>query len=237
MANDNMEKSYAEIEKAYDKIKENEHVQRLFEYSKPLLLKMNRLMAYYRCALMEIETKFNVLNEEFSLRYDRNPISNIKSRLKKPESIAEKLKRKGLAQSMRNIEESINDVAGVRVVCSFLDDVYMLAEALLAQDDITLVEMKDYIKNPKPNGYRSLHLIVTVPIFLAHEKRMMKVEIQLRTIAMDFWATLEHQLRYKKDLDFTEKMEAELLMCAEISSELDSRMNGLRAMLQSDMDK
>ena len=237
MSKENMEQSYVEIEKAYDKIKENEQVQRLFEYSKPLLLKMNRLMSYYRCALMEIETKFNVLNEEFSLRYDRNPISNIKSRLKKPESIAEKLRRKGLAQSLQNIEQSINDVAGVRVVCSFLDDVYMLAEALLTQDDITLVETKDYIKNPKPNGYRSLHLIVTVPIFLAHEKRMMKVEIQLRTIAMDFWATLEHQLRYKKDLDFTEKMEAELLMCAEISSELDSRMDGLRSMLQNNIDK
>jgi putative GTP pyrophosphokinase len=184
--------------------------------------------------MMEIETKFNVLNEEFSLQYDRNPISSVKTRLKSPRSIKEKLERKGYDFNINNIENNINDVAGVRVVCSFPDDVYLLANALLAQDDITLVEAKDYIKNPKPNGYRSLHLIVTVPIFLAHEKKTMRVEIQLRTIAMDFWATLEHQLRYKKDLDITEKMEAELLMCAEISAELDSRMDSLRALLQPD---
>lgn len=188
------------------------------------------LMSYYRCAIMEIETKFNVLNEEFSLQFDRNPISSIKSRLKKPRSIQEKLKRKNLPLSVEAIEENLNDVAGVRVVCSFLEDVYLLADALLKQDDITLIEKKDYIANPKPNGYRSLHLIVSVPIFLANEKRMMRVEIQLRTIAMDFWASLEHQLRYKKDTEFTEAMMQELYQCAKISAELDNRMDALRAM-------
>lgn len=188
------------------------------------------LMSYYRCAMMEIETKFNVLNEEFSMRYDRNPISSIKSRLKKPNSIQEKLKRKGLDVSVEAIEENLNDVAGVRVVCSFLEDVYLLADAFLNQDDITLIEKKDYIANPKPNGYRSLHLIVSVPIFLANEKRMMRVEIQLRTIAMDFWASLEHQLRYKKDTVFTEEMMQELYNCAQISADLDARMDALRTL-------
>jgi putative GTP pyrophosphokinase len=190
--------------------------------------KFNKMMAYYRCAMMEIETKFNVLNEEFSLQYDRNPINGMKSRLKNPISMKEKMERKNIPFTIENAEENLNDIAGIRVICSFYDDVYSLAEALLKQDDITLVEMKDYIKNPKPNGYRSLHLIVSVPIFLEKEKRLMKVEIQLRTIAMDFWASLEHQLRYKKDFEFTEEMAKELLYCATLSAELDGRMNKLR---------
>ena len=202
--------------------------------AKIFLQRYNKLMAYYRCAMMEIETKFNVLNEEFSLQYDRNPINGIKTRLKNPVSIKEKLDRKHLAITVDNIEENLNDIAGVRVICVFPDDVYMLAEALLKQDDITLIETKDYIKKPKPNGYRSLHLIVSVPIFLAHEKRAMKVEIQLRTIAMDSWASLEHQLKYKKDFDFSKKMENELFYCAKLSSELDLRMNKLRALVHKD---
>lgn len=206
--------------------------QDIIEYGKPIMQKFSKLMAYYRCAIMEIETKFNVLNEEFSLRLDRNPINSIKSRLKSLPSIREKLMRRNISVSVDAIEQNLNDVAGVRVICSFPDDVYVLADALLKQDDITLVERKDYIKNPKPNGYRSLHLIVTVPIFLAHEKRLMKVEIQLRTIAMDSWASLEHQLRYKKDYEFDEKMAQELLRCAELSAELDSRMDALREIVQ-----
>ena len=193
-----------------------------------------KLMAYYRCAMMKVETKFNVLNEEFSLRYDRNPISSIRTRLKTPPSIQEKLTRRGLDVTVDNIEAHLNDVAGVRVVCSFPEDVYTLARALLSQDDLVLLEKKDYIAHPKPNGYRSLHLIVAVPIFLAHEKRMMRVEIQLRTIAMDFWASLEHQLRYKKDVDFTEDMRKDLKFCAELSAELDRRMDALRELGQED---
>lgn len=197
------------------------------------LNRYQKLMAYYRCAIMEIETKFNVLNEEFSLQYDRNPINGIKGRLKNPVSIKEKLEKTGLPITLTAIEENLNDIAGVRVICAFEDDVYMLAEALLKQDDITLVSKKDYIANPKPNGYRSLHLIVKVPIFLAQEKRIMKVEIQFRTIAMDSWASLEHQLRYKKKAEFTDEMAQELLHCAELSAELDSRMDKLRALVQS----
>ena len=143
------------------------------------------LMAYYRCAIMEVETKFNVLNEQFSLQYDRNPIESIKARVKSFDSILKKVKRKQIPFSLESIEENINDIAGVRVICSFQEDIYMLADCLLQQDDVRLIERKDYIKNPKPGGYRSLHLIIEVPIFLEKEKRPMKVEVQLRTIAME----------------------------------------------------
>ncbi len=137
------------------------------------------LMAYYRCAIMEVETKFNVLNEQFSLQYDRNPIESIKTRVKSFDSILKKVKRKQIPFSLESIEENINDIAGVRVICSFQEDIYMLADCLLQQDDVRLIERKDYIKNPKPGGYRSLHLIIEVPIFLEKEKRPMKVEVQL----------------------------------------------------------
>lgn len=186
------------------------------------------LMVFYKCAMMEIETKFNVLNAEYSLMHDRNPIQSIKTRLKSPRSIRDKLIRRNLPVSVASIEENLTDIAGVRVICSFPDDVYALIRALLRQDDITLIDMKDYIANPKPNGYRSLHIIVEIPIFLEHGKKRVKVEIQLRTIAMDFWATLEHQLRYKKDFDFTDEMMRELKECAEVSAKLDRRMEAIR---------
>lgn len=187
-----------------------------------------KLMSYYRCAMMEIETKLNVLNEEFSWEMDHNPISSIKKRLKSMPSIIGKLERKGHPLSMENIEEHLMDVAGVRVICSFPEDVYAIRDALIRQDDVVLLEEKDYIKNPKPNGYRSLHLIVGIPIFLAKEKKMMKVEVQLRTIAMDFWASLEHQLRYKKNSYFTKEMAEELTECARNSADLDLRMDAIR---------
>ncbi len=218
-----------EIEKEFEQIFENEEAhyliaQRAHEYAK--------LMAYYRCAIMEVETKFKVLNEEFSLRFDRNPIENVKSRLKRPISIRNKLKKYGYPLTMPNIEEHLHDVAGIRVICSFPSDVYTIAEAFLNQDDVTLIAMKDYIKNPKPSGYRSLHLIIKIPIFLAKEKRMMYVEIQLRTIAMDCWASLEHQIHYKKNFNFTEDMAAELAHCADISADLDERMEALRKIVR-----
>ena len=192
----------------------------IYEYVNPQTLKwvkehsenMTNLMAYYKCAIMEVETKLNVLNEEFSLQHDRN---TIKTRLKSILSITEKLERNDLALTTENIEEHLNDVAGIRVICSFTDDVYIIANALLSQDDITLIRKKDYIAHPKDNGYRSFHLLVKVPIFLQNEKKIMKVEVQLRTIAMDVWASLEHQLRYKKDYTFTDEMAEELkkFMC------------------------
>lgn len=219
-----------------DKIIKSESNKPVFDYVNPQTLKwvrdhsenMANLMAYYKCAIMEVETKLNVLNEEFSLQHDRNPINTIKTRLKSFLSITEKLERSGLSLTAENIEEHLSDVAGIRVICSFTDDVYIIANALLKQDDITLIRKKDYIAHPKENGYRSLHLLVNVPIFLANEKKIMKVEVQLRTIAMDVWASLEHQLRYKKDVHFTEDMAAELKKCADLSAELDYRMDRLR---------
>ncbi|MDE7389572.1 MAG: GTP pyrophosphokinase family protein [Lachnospiraceae bacterium] len=188
--------------------------------------KFRRIMIYYKCAIMEVETKFKVLNEQFAVRSEYNPIETIKTRLKSPESIIEKMRRKNIPLRVSFIEEYMFDVAGVRVICPFINDIYYMAECLLKQDDITLIEIKDYIANPKPNGYRSLHLIVEVPIFLENERRLMKVEVQLRTIAMDFWASLEHRLRYKKNFseELSESLSEELKNCAESIADLDKRM-------------
>ncbi|MGN0653438.1 MAG: GTP pyrophosphokinase family protein [Oscillospiraceae bacterium] len=186
------------------------------------------LMAYYRCAIMEVETKFRVLNEELSLEYDRNPIESIKTRLKSMESIADKLMRHDLAMTAENIENHIRDVAGVRVICGFPSDIYTLSEAFLRQDDITLIQCKDYMKNPKPNGYRSLHLIVEIPIFLHDKKKPMMVEVQFRTISMDWWASLEHKIRYKKDVVITEEISNELRECAEAAERLDAKMEQIQ---------
>ena len=195
--------------------------------------KVQKLMSEYRCAILEVKTKFKVLDEQFSLLHERNPIEDIESRLKSPESIFEKLKRKKLPLTIESIEKELFDVAGVRVICSFVDDIYMLADCLLQQDDIKLIKYKDYIKNPKPNGYRSLHLIVEVPIFLQNEKKYMKVEVQLRTIAMECWANLEHKLRYKKNLsEETAILTAqELQECAKLSATLDSKMQKVRNLI------
>ncbi len=189
---------------------------------------------YYECAIMEIKTKFNVLNRQLSLHYDGNPIESIKARMKSIDSLALKVIRKNIPWTLEAVEENINDIAGIRVVCSFEEDIYRLADSFLRQDDITLIEMKDYIKNPKPSGYRSLHLIVSVPIFLENEKKDVKVEVQFRTIAMDFWASLEHKLRYKKDLNpnICEDLAGQLLECAEQSAALDRRMQNIRDCIQ-----
>ena len=201
---------------------------------KDMLERLRRLMSYYRCAIMEIETKFRVLDEQFSSRHERNPIDTIKSRLKSPESILEKLERRGYPKTISSVEQNLTDVAGVRVICPFKDDIYMLADCLLKQDDVKLVLAKDYIKNPKPNGYRSLHLIVETPIFLQDEKRQMKVEVQLRTIAMEFWANLEHKLRYKKNLppSLAEATAKRLHECAEKSALLDDEMQRVRVAIE-----
>lgn len=190
----------------------------------------------YECAIMEIETKFNVLNARFSIKYDGNPIESIHTRLKSWGSIIDKLNRKHLPFSLDSIAKNIFDVAGVRVVCSFVDDIYTLADCLLSQDDIHLIEKKDYIKNPKENGYRSLHLIVEVPIFTEKEPKNMPVEIQLRTIAMDFWASLEHKMRYKKNLneEQLQRLSHEMMYCADRSAELDDRMNHVHEELKKE---
>lgn len=199
----------------------------------------NLLMSYYECAIMEIETKFKVLNHELSLEYDANPIESIKTRVKSYDSILKKIRRKNIALNLDSIEENLRDIAGVRVICSFPDDIYKLAESFLKQDDITLIERKDYIKNPKPSGYRSLHLIVQVPIFLQNEKKMVNVEVQFRTIAMDFWASLDHKMRYKKELsdEEVEILQEELYDCAEQSAALDERMQRIRDRITQKREK
>lgn len=211
------------------------------ENVRQLLYKLDdcrELMAYYSCAIMEIETKFKVLNTQFAIKKSYNPIETIKTRLKSMESIVGKLQRKNLPIDAATIESKLHDVAGVRVICPFISDIYMLADCLLEQDDITFVQRKDYIKNPKKNGYRSLHLIVEIPIFLQGEKRFMKVEIQFRTIAMDFWASLEHRLRYKKELDgeVASRISAELMDCAENSATLDLRMERVKNAIEGEKE-
>ena len=193
------------------------------------------LITYYKCAIMEVETKFRVLNAEFSLQYDRNPIENISSRIKSMDSLIRKVRKKNIPLSLESIEENITDIAGIRVVCSFPEDIYMLADCLTKQDDIRVIETKDYIKNPKPSGYRSLHLIVEIPIFLKEKKKPMKVEVQFRTIAMDFWASLEHKLRYKKNIpqDKADRLSERLYECARISAELDAEMQSIRDDLEN----
>ncbi len=197
---------------------------------------MKILMSYYRCAMFEIETKFRVLNEQFSIEHERNPIESIKTRLKSLESIREKTVRKEIPFTVQSIEDNLSDIAGVRVICSFIDDIYMLADCLTSQDDVRLICTKDYIKDPKPNGYRSLHLIVEIPIFLRNEKRFVKVEVQLRTIAMETWARLEHRMRYKKNLskDLLKQTENELLECAELSNTLDLKMQDIRNKIEGE---
>ena len=188
----------------------------------------NRLMMEYRAAIMAVETRLKILNEEFSQEYKRNPFESIKSRLKTPTSIYGKLAFKGYRVTVESIREHLTDVAGLRVICSFPDDIYRLADLLIKQDDFILLRRKDYIENPKSNGYRSLHLILNVPIFLSNEKKYVKAEVQFRTIAMDFWASLEHKLKYKKDVDNTVEIEAQLRACADSIERLDYQMQDIR---------
>ena len=191
----------------------------------------------YKCAMLEVKTKLDVLNTQLSLENDRNPFESINCRLKTVPSIIEKLNRKGFELSAASIEKNLNDVAGIRVICSFPDDIYVLADKLCSQDDIRLIEKKDYIKNPKPNGYRSLHLIVEIPIFLMTEKKLMRVEVQFRTIAMDFWASLEHKLKYKKDIKSdVNEISRELKECAEEISLLDDKMQEIHRKINYNSD-
>ena len=204
------------------------NAQTFNQWMKSYATPYREMMSFYTCAIMEVETKFRVLSEDLSFSFERNPIETIHTRLKSPESIMNKLIRREIPLSIESIEENIHDIAGVRVVCTFQSDIYMLAESFLNQDDVTLIQRKDYFQNPKPNGYRSLHLIVETPIFLHDQKKLMKVEVQFRTISMDWWASLEHKIRYKKNLPEMEFVERELFECAEISAQLDARMEKLQ---------
>ena len=186
----------------------------------------SQVMMMYSCAIREVQTKLEVLNDDLKSRYQRNPIHSIKSRIKKPVSLAKKLRKKGLPVSVDSIKGNINDVAGVRVICSFVDDIYTISEMLTSQTDITLISQKDYIEHPKPNGYRSFHMIIEVPIYTSTGKQIAPVEIQIRTIAMDFWASLEHQLHYKSigNATASSSLTGELKHCAETIASIDLKM-------------
>ena len=194
-------------------------------------------MSYYRCAILELETKFRVLDEQFSFSFSRNPIENIKSRLKSPESIQAKLKKRNIPFSLKSIEDNLFDIAGLRVICTYIDDIYNLADCLISQDDVRLIEKKDYIKNPKPNGYRSLHLIVEIPIFIVGEKKLVKAEVQLRTVAMESWSNVEHSLCYKKDFSPELKSETskKLLEYADNYYKIDIGMQELREKVEQEL--
>lgn len=190
-------------------------------------LQLQQLLMLYESGIKQITTKFEILENEFASKHQRNPIETITSRVKAPMSIAEKLQRKGLAVTLDNMVNKLNDIAGIRVTCPFISDVYHVTQMLLSHDDITLVKLKDYIKNPKSNGYRSLHLIVKVAIYFSDEKKEIPVEVQIRTIAMDFWASLEHQLHYKKDYIMPSDISEELKDCADVIANTDERMQNL----------
>ena len=194
------------------------------------------MMFLYNSALKEVGTKLEILNDEFVHIHKYNPIEYIKSRIKTPESIVKKLKRDGYESTIENMRNYINDIAGIRIVCSFTSDIYRLAEMIGKQNDLTVICVKDYIKNPKVSGYKSFHMHVTVPIFLSDRVVDTKVEIQIRTIAMDFWASLEHKLKYKKDIDNAQVISQDLCFCAELISQLDGRMQQIRERLEEKKD-
>ena len=187
----------------------------------------------YSSALKEIGTKLEILNDEFGHVHQYNPIEHIKSRIKSPESIVKKLKKNGYESTIPNMVKYVNDIAGIRVICSFTSDIYRIAEMLISQNDIKVVSVKDYILNPKASGYKSYHLIVTVPVFLSARILDVKVEIQIRTVAMDFWASLEHKIHYKFEGNAPEHIRRELVECAMMVSDLDAKMLSLNEEIQA----
>lgn len=193
----------------------------------------NEVLLIYRSALKEINTKLEILNDEFQHVHRYNPIEHIKSRIKTSESIVKKLKKKGYESTIENMVEYVDDIAGIRIICSFTSDIYQIAEMLANQNDIKILEIKDYIKHPKASGYKSYHMVVTVPIFLSDRTVETKVEIQIRTVAMDFWASLEHKIHYKFEGNAPEHIKEELVECAHMVSDLDARMLSLNEEVQS----
>lgn len=214
-----------------DAINEDDLRIMLFSNHKKMITNIvnhKELTMIYSCAIKEIKTKVEILSAEYNVRYQRNPIEFISSRVKSVASIMTKLEKKNLNFSLDNINNEINDIAGIRIICSFIDDIYELAEALSKQSDIEIIHIKDYIAYPKENGYRSLHILLKVPVFFNSATEHVKVEVQIRTIAMDFWASLEHQLKYKQEIANEQEILAELKSCAEIIAQTDQRMQNIR---------
>ena len=200
-------------------------IDRLSQHDEELLIEsamqMQQMMLLYESGIREIKTKLDILSDESRISGKPSPIDAIKSRIKSPRSIIGKLKRRGFPITLQSMIDNLNDIGGIRVICPFIEDIYTVADMLMRQDDLTLIEKKDYIANPKPNGYRSLHLILEVPIFLAERTQPVRIELQIRTMAMDFWASLEHQLRYKSDVEIPEHVSDDLKKCADVISETD----------------
>lgn len=194
---------------------------------KAIKIELTRFMMAYKFALDEMTTKINILKDEFNYIHDYNPIEHVKSRLKSPESIFKKVLRKDCDMTLESIKTKIKDIAGMRITCSFISDIYEISRMIANQKDIRIIEYKDYIKNPKPNGYQSLHMIVEIPIFMSDREELIMVEIQIRTIAMDFWASLEHKIYYKYNKEIPQKMLDELKATAEMAAHLDRKMEGL----------
>lgn len=198
---------------------------------------LTKFLLKYKFAIQEIETKIKILNEELKTLNDYNPIENISSRLKTPESLLNKVNKKGIPFELETIEKNIRDIAGIRITCSFISDIYAVYEMLQKQSDIEIIEVKDYIQNPKPNGYQSLHLIVQIPVFLSEGKELVTAEIQIRTVAMDFWASLEHKIFYKYNNDVPKRIKEELLSTALRSAELDRQMERLNIEVKAMKDQ
>lgn len=192
------------------------------------LEKLDILLMRYESAIREVRTKLEILNDELSLQGNANPITSIQSRRKTTVSIFNKLKRQGNELSLESIQKNLHDVAGVRVICAYVDDIYKVARMLARQDDITVVQVKDYIENPKPNGYRSYHMIIDVPVYFANEKVPIRVEVQIRTSAMDYWANLEHRMKYKQDIPNADEIMKELKECADTIAATDVKMMEIR---------
>ena len=209
-------------------------IDRLSEHDEETLvesaMQLQQVMMLYESGIREIKTKLDILADESRISGKPSPINAIKSRIKTPRSIVGKLKRRGFSVTLQSMMDNLNDIGGIRVICPFIQDIYTVADMLMRQSDLTLIEKKDYIKNPKESGYRSLHLIIEIPIFLQNEKRRMKVEVQLRTIAMDFWASVEHKLRYKKNIPDSEAeiLALELSDCANQLAQLDDKMEQIK---------
>lgn len=187
----------------------------------------NEVNLIYSAALKQVQTKMEVLNDEFQHVHRYNPIEHIKSRIKTPESIVKKLKRKGYESTIDNMIKHVDDIAGIRIICSFASDIYRIAEMIGEQKDIKILSIKDYITYPKASGYKSYHMLVSVPVYLSNKMVETKVEIQIRTVAMDFWASLEHKMHYKFEGDAPEYIKNELIACAKMVSDLDARMLSL----------
>ncbi|MCI7758601.1 MAG: GTP pyrophosphokinase family protein [[Eubacterium] saphenum] len=188
------------------------------------MYKFIELEHLYDSAIREVKTKLEILDSEFRTKYSYNPIHHIEDRLKSPESMFKKLQRQNLPFTVESVRENLFDIAGVRVICNYIEDIYQVADLLTAQDDVTLIKRKDYIANPKANGYRSLHLVIETPVYLSEQKELVNVEVQIRTIAMDFWASLEHELKYKTDTEVSAELAEQLRVCAETIAQTDLKM-------------